>query len=144
MKKLLTRYYLLLAFILLGAAGNTYALESAGVSYTEKATLNHNESSFYATALHDFTALSEYNTPHFEKHTDRIETSNNEEDEEEFSLEKFHSAKKFYVGDYAFLSINFAPATEISTDTFIKLCPSGRYFHTLSSRQYLLYEVFRI
>ncbi|MGV3458829.1 MAG: hypothetical protein ACO1N9_00085 [Flavobacterium sp.] len=144
MKKLLTRYYFLLALLLLGATGKTYAVAATPVSYAEKASLERNSGAFSTTALQGYTALENYNTPHFEKQADKIETSNNEEEEEEFSLHKLHFEKKFTSANYAFLSITFAPAAAISADTFTKFCPLGNHFHSLSSRRYVLYEVFRI
>lgn len=142
MKKLLTRYYLLLLLIII-AAGKSYALPAAAISHAEKASLEHKDS-FGAAVLHGYTSIENYNLPHFEKQSDKIETSNNEEDEEEFSIGELLHQKKFTAVDYAFLSTFYAPAPTISVDTFIKYCPAGNYFHPLYSRQYILYEVFRI
>lgn len=143
MKKLLTKYYLLLALILLGAAGKTYALPAAAVSHAQQSLIGDSNDRLH-TLLYGYTSIENYNLPHFEKQTDKIETSNNEEEEEELSLHKILLGKKIIASESAYLRNYYTPVLKIARDTYVKFCPSGSHFHSLSSSQYILYEVFRI
>lgn len=128
--------------LLAGMNGNAYA--SGNSSFTHKQPVQLTEAGDYS--LNNVTRFINYSRLHFEKQTESILSLDTEKEEEtrEFSLHKFLVEKKLTAGDYAFLSNNYSPVAEISNNTFTKICSSGRYFHSLSSKQYILYDVFRI
>lgn len=143
MKKLLTQFYLLMSILLMtGAHANAFASD-------DTATLNNAsgqdelKSDFSTTNVAKFISYSRF---HFEKQTETVLSleTENEEESHEFALSKLLIEKKATTRDYSYLSTYFTPATKVTTDTFTKICVSGNYFHSLSSRQYILYEVFRI
>ena len=143
MKKLLSSFYLWITVLLLaGMNGNAHA--SGNSSSVDKQPVQLTIASDYS--LNSVTRFINYSRLHFEKQTESILSLDTEKEEEtrEFSLHKYLIEKKLTAGDYAFLSNKYSPVAEISDNTFTKICPSVRYFHTLSSKQYILYDVFRI
>jgi hypothetical protein len=141
-KKLLTQFYLWVSILLLTGA-NSNAFASTNAAPINNSIENELKSDSKVVGFAKFISYSRF---HFEKQTDTVLSleTENEEETHEFSLHKLLGEKKSSAIEYACLSIYFNPEQEIAKDTFTEFCPSGNYFHSLSSRQYILYEVFRI
>lgn len=132
-------FYIFLSLLLLGGYGESYAHQD-----TAKGQLSHGQSDIHATSLFEKAAFGNYSALHFETQHDKIETFNGEEEEEELSVHKLHFAKKFIALNKDFLNSYYANAPGLSYDSLIKTVPSGKPFHSLSSRQYILFRVIRI
>jgi hypothetical protein len=141
MKNALLRFYLWLTVILIGGYGQLYAHQDFSVAAARTAA---SQEGVVAASLHSHAALINYTKVHFEKQQETIELSQNENEEEELSLDKLHHFKKdIRLNDYR-LSAYYANAPGIFTEnpTTPAICPKP--FHSLSSRQYLLFRVIRI
>lgn len=141
MKNNLLQFYLWLSIILIGGYGQLYAHQD--VSAVAAKTTSKQEG-IAAASLHSHAALINYTKVHFEKQQETIELSQNENEEEELSIGKLNFAKKHIaLNDYR-LSAYYANAPGIFTENPSAPAICIQPFHSLSSRQYILFRVIRI
>jgi hypothetical protein len=144
MRKLLMQY-LWLSIILLGGYGQTYAHQNAAIATSSsKSDISKQEQDgLNSFSLRNSAAVINYTAVHFEKQQETIEISQNENEEEELSLHSIPFFKKHTVLN-KYLSSYYAEVPGLSHKSLAKCVPSGRPFHSLSSRQYILFRVIRI
>jgi len=145
MKKTLIRFYLWLSILLLAGSGQLYARQD-NVSAAISGQALQGQADIQPTSLLGHTALINYTTLRFETQHDKIETSNTEEEEEEeLSIHKLHFVKKIVaLHDKDFFNSYYANAPGLTYESLVKIEPSGKPLHSLSSRQYILFRVIRI
>ncbi|MGQ2982858.1 hypothetical protein [Flavobacterium sp.] len=141
MKNNLLRFYLWLSIILIGGYGQLYAHQDVSVAAAKTAA---NQEGVVAASLHCHAALINYAKVHFEKQQETIELSQNENEEEELSIGKLHFVKKQITLNDHRLSAYYANAPGIFTEDPVRPAICIHPFHSLSSRQYLLFRVIRI
>ncbi|WP_294822293.1 hypothetical protein [uncultured Flavobacterium sp.] len=140
MKNNLLRIHVWLCLILIGGFGQAYAHQEISAA-AAKAGVNHDG---FATSLYSHTALINYTKVHFEKQQETIELSQNENEEEELSISKLHLVKKpALLNDYR-LSAYYANAPGVFTECPTRATICNTPFHSLFSRQYILFRVIRI
>lgn len=103
---------------------------------------HHDE--FCVSSLFDDAALINYTTQHFEQQQKTIEFSQNENEEEELSVHSHLLIKKTAALYNSFLSSYYSQTPAHLYQGLTKSHPSGRPFHSLSSRQYIVFRVIRI
>lgn len=142
MKNNLLRFYLWLSIILIGGYGQLYAHQDVSAGTSKPFA---NQEGIVAASLHSHAALINYTKVHFEKQQETIELSQSEnEEEEELSIGKLNFVKKHIaLNDYR-LSAYYANAPGIFTESPARPAICIKPFHSLSSRQYLLFRVIRI
>ncbi len=144
MKKLFLQY-LWLSIILLGGYGQTYAHQNIAIASSSSTNdiSKQAQDDLDSFSLRNCVAVINYTAVHFEKQQETIEISQNENEEEELSLHSIPFFKKYTVLN-KHLSSYYAAVPGLSHKSLAKCLPSGRPFHSLSSRQYILFRVIRI
>ncbi len=140
MKNNLLRFYLWLSVILIGGYGQLYAHQDISATIGKTGA---SEDGVIAASLHNHAALINYTKVHFERQQETIELSQNENEEEELSIDKLLIKKDIALNDYR-LSAYYSNAPGIFTENPVRQIPSATPFHSLSSRQYILFRVIRI
>jgi len=132
------QYWLWLSILLLGGCGQLYAHQET-FSAEHGAQRQH---SFHAQAQAN-TGVINYTTPFFGKQQETIAFSQDENEEEEFSVLSFSPSKKIAGLNKPFCNYYYPEARELIKNA-AQRPPSCKPFLPLSSRQYILFRVIRI
>ncbi|MCW4468640.1 hypothetical protein OGH69_06685 [Flavobacterium sp. MFBS3-15] len=141
MKNNLLRY-LWLSIIFIGGYGQLYAHEDIAVGNLKNTA--YKQEGFCAASLHRHVTLINYATLHFEKQQETIEFSQSENEEEELSLDKVNLLRSHIALNKQYLNSYYANAPGIFYENTAAPQICNTPFHSLSSRQYILFRVIRI
>ncbi|WP_146185845.1 hypothetical protein [Flavobacterium album] len=145
MKKFLIQSYLWLSVLFLGGHAEAFAKQDAFLQNTPKNSAGKELDSFHSTSIENYAALINYATLHFEKQNDKIESFDNEEEEEELSISRLPFYKKYIELNKQFSTPYYANTPELSYQSLKKSVPTSRPFlHYTPQRRYIMFRVIRI
>ncbi|MEL1245631.1 hypothetical protein AAEO56_15255 [Flavobacterium sp. DGU11] len=145
MKKFLIQSYLWLSVLLLGGHAQSFASQDILLQDTLKNAAEQEFESFHSASFENYAVLINYATLHFEKQNDKIESFDNEEEEEELSISKLPFYKKYVELNKQFSTSYYANTPELSYQSLKKsVPPSGLFLHFTPQRRYIMFRVIRI